>query len=191
MLVSGVQQSHSVIRIHVSILFQILFPFRLLQSLEQSSLCYAVGPCWLSILNIAVCICQFRWKFRISTLKGGKIIWKVQKKSSHPGSWVGEETRALLFQHPFYVDWWEFSDWSLLCQEELQRQWGPVRHGPCPGDLYTRFPTAWLYLAVSAPGSRVYPLGPGFRQQNYWMFVRPGSVIRAELVQLLRMGSPV
>ena len=35
-LVSGVQQSDSVIHIHVSILFQILFPFRLLQNIEQS-----------------------------------------------------------------------------------------------------------------------------------------------------------
>ena len=39
----GVQPSGSVI--HVSILFQILFPFRLLHNIEQSSLC----PCWLSI----------------------------------------------------------------------------------------------------------------------------------------------
>ena len=52
-LVSGVQQSDSVIHIHVSILFQILFPFRLSQNIEQSSLCYTVGPCWLSILNMA------------------------------------------------------------------------------------------------------------------------------------------
>ena len=44
--------------IHVSILFQILFPFRLLQNIEQSSLCYTVGPCWLSVLNITVCTCQ-------------------------------------------------------------------------------------------------------------------------------------
>ena len=54
-LVSGVQQSDSVSHIHVSILFQILFPFRLLQSIEWSSLCYTIGPCWLSILNIAMC----------------------------------------------------------------------------------------------------------------------------------------
>ena len=40
MLVSGVQQSDSVIHIHVSILFQILYPFRLLQNIERSSLCY-------------------------------------------------------------------------------------------------------------------------------------------------------
>ena len=58
-LVSGVQQSDSVIHIHVSFLFQVLFPFRLLQNIEQSSLCYTVGPCWLSILNIAVCTCQW------------------------------------------------------------------------------------------------------------------------------------
>ena len=57
-LVSGVQQSDSVIHKHVSILFQILFPFGLLQSIEQSSLGHTVGPCWLSILNIAVCTCQ-------------------------------------------------------------------------------------------------------------------------------------
>ena len=43
-LVSGVQQSDSVIRIPASMLFQIPFPFRLLRSTEQSSLCYRVGP---------------------------------------------------------------------------------------------------------------------------------------------------
>ena len=53
-LVSGVQHSDSVIPIHVSILFQILFLCRLLDNVEQSSLCCTVGPCWLSILNIAV-----------------------------------------------------------------------------------------------------------------------------------------
>ena len=56
-LVSNIQLSDSVIHIliPVSILFQILFPFRLLQTIEQSSLCYTLGPCWLSIFNIAVC----------------------------------------------------------------------------------------------------------------------------------------
>ena len=49
-LVSGVQQSDSVIHIYVSIVFQILFPFRLLHNIEQSSLCYMVSPCWLPIL---------------------------------------------------------------------------------------------------------------------------------------------
>ena len=41
MLVSGVQQRDSVIRIHVSLLFQILlFSFRSLQNTEQGSLCH-------------------------------------------------------------------------------------------------------------------------------------------------------
>ena len=34
------------------ILFQILFPYRLLQNIEYSSLCYTVGPGWLYILYI-------------------------------------------------------------------------------------------------------------------------------------------
>ena len=42
MLVSGVQQSESVVHIHVTIRFQILSPVSLLQNMEQSSLCYTV-----------------------------------------------------------------------------------------------------------------------------------------------------
>ena len=53
MLVSGVHQGD-----FLSILFPILFLFRLLQNIEWSFLCYTVGPCWLSILNVAVCTCQ-------------------------------------------------------------------------------------------------------------------------------------
>ena len=40
MIVSGVQQSDSVIHIYVSIVFEILFPLRLLHDTEQSYLCY-------------------------------------------------------------------------------------------------------------------------------------------------------
>ena len=39
------------IHTHTQIHFQILFPYRLLQNTEYSSLCYIVGPCWLSILQ--------------------------------------------------------------------------------------------------------------------------------------------
>ena len=46
-LVSGMQQSDSVI--HVSVPFQILCPSRLLHNTEQSYLCYTVGPCLLSM----------------------------------------------------------------------------------------------------------------------------------------------
>ena len=59
--VSGVQQSDLATYIHIYIciytLFQILFHYRLLEDIEHSSLCYTVGPCWLSILYIVVCIC--------------------------------------------------------------------------------------------------------------------------------------
>ena len=53
MLVSGVQQSESVIYIymHIYILFQILFR-RLLQDIQHSSQCYTVNPCCLSTLYI-------------------------------------------------------------------------------------------------------------------------------------------
>ena len=56
-LVSCVQQHDSAIHIYASICFQIIFPFKLLQCIEQSSLCYTVSACRLSIFNIAVCIC--------------------------------------------------------------------------------------------------------------------------------------
>ena len=49
-LVSGIQQSGSMTHIHASILFQILFPLRLLQSSEQSPLCSIVGAWGLNIL---------------------------------------------------------------------------------------------------------------------------------------------
>ena len=52
-LVSGGQQSDSVSSIHGSI----LFPLRLLHNREQGFLRCTVGPCWLSILSSAVCIC--------------------------------------------------------------------------------------------------------------------------------------
>ena len=44
--------------IHVSFCFPIFSPFRLLQSINQISLCYTICPCWLSILNTALCTCQ-------------------------------------------------------------------------------------------------------------------------------------
>ena len=51
-LVSGVQQRDSVAHIHVFIIFQFFFLFKLLQNIEQSSSCYTIGPYWLSVLSI-------------------------------------------------------------------------------------------------------------------------------------------
>ena len=52
LIFSGGQQRESDRRTHVSILPQTPFPSRLPHNIEQSSLCCAVGPCWLSISNI-------------------------------------------------------------------------------------------------------------------------------------------
>lgn len=48
--------SDSVIRIHVFTLSRILFPCRLIQNIEYRFLCYIVGPRWLSVLYMIVCI---------------------------------------------------------------------------------------------------------------------------------------
>ena len=59
MLALGVQQSdtHTYTYIHTHSLFQILFPYQLLQNTEYGSICYTVGPCWLSILYVVICVC--------------------------------------------------------------------------------------------------------------------------------------
>ena len=38
--------------------FSDLFPYKLLQNIEYSSLCYTVGPCWLSLLHMKVKVAQ-------------------------------------------------------------------------------------------------------------------------------------
>ena len=43
--------------IYIYVLFQILFPYRLLHNIKYSSWCYKVVPCWLYILYIVVCVC--------------------------------------------------------------------------------------------------------------------------------------
>ena len=60
-LILGVQKSNSVIHIHMFILLQILFSYRLLQCIEEGSLSYIAGSSWLSvyilyILYIVVCM---------------------------------------------------------------------------------------------------------------------------------------
>ena len=55
-MVSGEQWRDSAVRIHVHSPPNPL-PSRLPQNIEQSSMCSTVGPCWLFILNIAVCTC--------------------------------------------------------------------------------------------------------------------------------------
>ena len=56
-IVSGEHERDSAICIHVSTLPPTPLLSRLPHNIEHSSLCYTVGPCWLSILNIAVWMC--------------------------------------------------------------------------------------------------------------------------------------
>ena len=57
-IMSAVQQSDSVVHIHTSILFQILFPHRLSHNTGYSPLCYTAGPHWPIIPYTSVCTCQ-------------------------------------------------------------------------------------------------------------------------------------
>ena len=51
-IVSGEQRRDSAANVHVSFLPQTPLPCRLPYNIEQSSMCYTVGPGWLSILNM-------------------------------------------------------------------------------------------------------------------------------------------
>ena len=75
--VSGAQQSCLAIHIHVSILPQFPLPSRQPRDVDHSSLCYTVGPCWLSLLNTGVCTCPSQTSEK-SCLDTGKL------GSSHP-----------------------------------------------------------------------------------------------------------
>ena len=55
-LVSGVLQSESVTRMHISTLSPILFPHTPLQGFEQDFLRYTAGPYQSSISSIVLCI---------------------------------------------------------------------------------------------------------------------------------------
>ena len=53
---------------HFSFVFpQTSLPSRLAHNIEQSSLCYAVGPCWLPMLNIAMCTCILNPPVQVGT----------------------------------------------------------------------------------------------------------------------------
>ena len=61
-VVSDVQKSESIIHIYMSILFQVIFPFRLFQNIEQSSLCYTVVPCSLLVaFLLSICKILILW----------------------------------------------------------------------------------------------------------------------------------
>ena len=56
-LISATQKSVTHTHIYIYILFHIIFHYGLSQDIDYSSQCYTVGPCYLSILYIRVCVC--------------------------------------------------------------------------------------------------------------------------------------
>ena len=89
MLVSGVQQSDSVIHADVSILFQILFPFRLLHNIiEQSSLQHSFISCQKK--DHQTCQGFIPSRFRIKTdeqLHSESVwLWRLQRESYYQRS---------------------------------------------------------------------------------------------------------
>ena len=101
---------------------QILFPFRLLHNIEQSSFCYTVGPCWLSSLNIAVHTSQFQppgvsdalWRLSSSACRGSLPLCE-----SHLGSCLVTEEHVSRLSHAGFAvqvlpagccRWWPVKD---------------------------------------------------------------------------------
>ena len=71
---------------YTCIISQLLFLFRLLCNIEQSSLCYPIDPCQLSILYIAVCTSQSQLlNYPSSTLpsRSHKFVLKVCESVSN------------------------------------------------------------------------------------------------------------
>ena len=92
-IVLGEQQRDSAICIHVFILPLTPIPSKLPHDIEQSSLCYILGPRWLSILNIAVCTCP------------SQTPWLSLPPSLVPKVWEVEKKRVKRFQITSAITW--------------------------------------------------------------------------------------
>ena len=90
-------------------IFQILFPFRLLQNTGQSSLCYTVDPCWLSILNIAVHVnCTFVYDSTKMEVKINKQIFR---------------RKIFIISKTILSSYWDFLSFNRCSSQLLQGSW--------------------------------------------------------------------
>ena len=78
-LVSSIQEGDSVIHIRVSVLFQVLFPFRLLHNIGEFPVLFSRSL--LSVLNIAMCACQSQTAL-IIPLVPTYVVFKPQYKAN-------------------------------------------------------------------------------------------------------------
>ena len=85
---------------HVSTLPQTPLPSRLPLNIEQSSICYTVGPCWLSVLNTAICTCPFQTNyvfppsFPQTTINSSLSLFTIAKTWQQPKCPLAEEERC-------------------------------------------------------------------------------------------------
>ena len=128
MIVSGGPHRDSAIHIHVSILPQSPFSSRLPHNIEQSSMCYTVGPCWLSILNIEMytCLSQTPCLFPPFFPSG-------QFCSSHLGFHVC--CAQSLCRVSFFVTLWTVACQAPLSMEFSRQDYWSRLPFPTPGDL--------------------------------------------------------
>ena len=145
MLVSGVRQSDSVIHIHVSILFRVFFPLRLLQNTEHISLYYSVGPFWLFSYYLRVCFMFIylaalglsctTWALRSSLRREGSFscgLWTLSWDIRDLVPWPGIEPRPLIGSLESYpLDHWGSPYYLCWCSH-------------CPFFWPVRFDWGWL-----------------------------------------------
>ena len=128
--------------IPVSIL-QTRLPSRLPYSIEQSSMCYTVGPCWLSVLNpYNFNTCSFVTWFFLP-------LWKLWGSSLYPQS----------FKRHYIVPWYVCVFLNSFCWFiSTQTLTGMLCFDLPSGSLYSSicFPSCWaLSLACSMRKSQV------------------------------------
>ena len=113
-IVSGELQRDSAIHICVSILPQTPLLSRLPYNIEQSSMCYIVGPCWLSILNRAACTCPLD---KAMAPHSSTLAWKI--------SWTEEPGRLQsIGSRRVRHDW--ATSLSLFTFLHWKRKWQPT-----------------------------------------------------------------
>ena len=166
MTVSAGQQRDSATYIHVSNLLQTSLPSKLSHNIEQSSMCNTIGPCWLSVLNIAVCACKHLY-FLISFILTSSLIeiWILLLISSSSLPLTDKEHQPSTVSGTFWALW-------KALEEMNERHWGWEGRG----STCSRSHSQWDTETWPGPKSSVSSLGiksKGF--SRVWYFPSVGS----------------
>ena len=82
-----------------SFFFQIIFLGRVLQNIEQSPLCYTVGPCLFSILYMQQCVCSSLVPDMPVNLENSAVVTGLEKVSFHSNPKERQCQRMLKLPH--------------------------------------------------------------------------------------------